>query len=278
MENEEENSREESGNVRANASQEIMKTRRIVKVKRKTDKTSNGESTNVEAVNSPKSNETPSSNFSFGTGLSTPPSNNFTYPTTFSFGIPSTKSSTNTPTPEVNAETTSSTPSPSIDKPAFSFGLSTGDKPTFSFGSTASIDKPNFSFGLGTSAGDTPAFSFGLNTGDKQPFTFAFPTPSFTFGSEFKFPSFTSLASFNSDADKTREATANAAPTWSTEFNVQSESGESSTPHSPSVKLTKIENPSTGEEGETTLAEARVRLYEFEKIQLERTWCRKYEN
>jgi len=258
QEDEEENSREESGNVRTNASQEVMKTRR------KTDKTSNGESTiNVEAgKTSPKSNETPSSTFSFGTGLSTPPSNNFTYPTTFSFGIPSTKSSTNTPTPEANAESTTSTPSPSIDKPAFSFGLS-ADKPNFSFGSTTSTDKPSFSFGLGTTPSDS---LFGLNTGDKQPFTFAFPTPSsFTFGTDFKFPSFTSLASFNSDADKTRAATANAAPTWSTEFNVKSESGESSTPHSPSVKLSKIENPSTGEEGETTLAEARVRLYEFEK-------------
>jgi ribosomal protein L12E/L44/L45/RPP1/RPP2 len=44
-----------------------------------------------------------------------------------------------------------------------------------------------------------------------------------------------------------------------------SETGESSSPQSPLIKLSKIEKPTTGEEGETTLAEARVRLYEFEK-------------
>jgi Ran-binding protein 3 len=44
-----------------------------------------------------------------------------------------------------------------------------------------------------------------------------------------------------------------------------SDTGESASSPQSLVKLTKIEKPTTGEEAETTLAEARAHLYEFEK-------------
>jgi hypothetical protein len=135
------------------------------------------------------------------------------------------------------------------EKPAFSFG--TGSN--FSFGFTPG----SFSFGLGTS---TDKSSTASSTDTPFPsFTTSFPA--FSFSSDFKFPTFSSLAS-NTDADKTREATTNSSNTWSTDINL---STDTATPEKPALNLTKIDNPCTGEEGETTLAEARARLYEFEK-------------
>jgi len=134
--------------------------------------------------------------------------------------------------------------------------------PIFSFGTPSTS---SFSFGF------TPgSFSFGLGSTDKSSSTAStdspFPSfttsfPAFSFSSDFKFPTFSSLSS-NTDADKTREATTNSSNTWSTDITL---STDTTTPTTPALNLTKIENPCTGEEGESTLAEARARLYEFEK-------------
>jgi len=137
------------------------------------------------------------------------------------------------------------------EKPAFSFG--TGSS-SFSFG----ITPGSFSFGLGSTADKSSSIASSTDT----PFpSFTTSFPAFSFSSDFKFPTFSSLAS-NTDADKTREATTNSSNTWNTDINISS---DTTTPEKPALNLTKIENPCTGEEGETTLAEARARLYEFEK-------------
>jgi hypothetical protein len=138
-----------------------------------------------------------------------------------------------------------------VKPPMFSFG--SGSSSFSSFGFTPG----SFSFGLGTSADKTSTAS----STDKPFPSFTTSFPAFSFSSDFKFPTFSSLAS-NTDADKTREATANSSSTWSTDINL---STDTTTPEKPALNLTKIENPCTGEEGETTLAEARARLYEFEK-------------
>jgi hypothetical protein len=205
--NEEDNDAKETG--KQIASDEVMKTRRIVKAKRKNE--------------------------------------NYVTETT----VPNNGETDTTTTTNDNAE-----------KEGEKEAEKEKEKPVFSFGTT-----PNFSFGF------TPgSFSFGLGTTDKSSTTNATstesPFPSFTtsfssfsFSSDFKFPTFSSLAS-NTDADKTREATTNSSSTWSTDINLTTDVG---TPEKPILNLTKIENPCTGEEGETTLAEARARLYEFEK-------------
>jgi len=221
----EDNTEVESTNISAPATEEVMKTRRKLADR---DSTPNSETTqNGESVKKDETPPPPISSSTFGTP---------TFGTTSTFGKPTFGSNT----------------------PPFSFGTSSTFPSIFSFGSNASTTN--------TTSTTSPSPETTLSPTTEKPFAFGFSSTSFSFGpfgGDFKFPSFTQFSSFNTiDADKTREATTNASTSWSTDFSV-TETGDSS-PQS-NVKLSKLEKPTTGEEGETTLSEARVRLFEFEK-------------